>query len=394
MITERLYYTDATLVEFNASVIAHDDTRCRIVLDRSAFYPTSGGQPHDTGVLAGIRVVDVVEEHDQVLHVLESPLPLGVTDVSGTVNWPRRFDHMQQHSGQHLLSALFEDQFGWPTVSVHFGAESASLDLASDTVDPDALREAERIANVYVAENREISVSFENAETATGLRKPSERGGVLRIVSIAGLDKNACGGTHVSRTGAIGPVLLRKSERARGATRVEFRCGARAIARARADYEITQQIGVLLSAAAEETPALVNALQTELRNTSKDRARLLEQLAAFEARALYDTTAPADNGRRIHVVHLSNAPVASMQSLAQQFIQGPHAVFLASSAAPAAVLLAASEDSGLDAGRMLREALQHVGGRGGGTPRVAQGSAPSAEAALACATSLEAVARR
>ncbi len=394
MITERLYYTDATLVEFTATVREHDATRCRMVLDRSAFYPTSGGQPHDTGLLAGIPVIDVLEEHDEVIHVLESPLPAGVTQVTGVIDWSRRYDLMQQHSGQHLLSALFEDHFGWPTVSVHFGAESATLDLASETIDAGALREAERMANVHVTENREISVAFESADTATGLRKPSERGGLLRIVSIDGLDKNACGGTHVNRTGAIGPILLRKSERVRGATRVEFRCGARAVARARADCDITQQIAIALSAAAEETPSLVTSLQSELRAASKERARLLEQLAAFEARALYDTTAPAANGRRVHVVHLTDTPVASQQTMAQQFILGQQAVFIASSAAPAAVLLAASEDSALDAGRLLREALQQVGGRGGGTPRVAQGSAPSADAARACAQALEVIARQ
>jgi alanyl-tRNA synthetase len=134
-------------------------------------------------------------------------------------------------------------------------------------------------------------------------------------------------------------------------------------------------------------------MQSELRTASKERARLLEQLAAFEARELYDTTAPAKNDRRVHVVHLTNAPVASLQTMAQQFILGQQAVFIASSAAPAAVLIAASEDSGLNAGGLLREGLQQVGGRGGGTPRVAQGSAPSAEAALACASALETLVR-
>ncbi len=380
--TERLYYRDASRTEFEASIIDLDASRTRAVLDQSAFYPTSGGQPCDMGTLADVAVVDVTEDGDSVVHHLATPLPEGVTSVTGRVDWARRLDHMQQHTGQHLLSALLEDHFGWPTVSVHFGAESGTLDLGVESVPPQLLREAERLVNGLVTENRPVSITFEAWVTAAGLRKPSERDGMLRIVSIEGIDKNACGGTHVSRTGAIGPILLRRAERMRGTTRVEFRCGARAIARARADYDIGQQLAALFSTSVDEVPAIVTALQADARAADKERTRLAESLAANEAQALYERTVPDALGRRVHTDMVHGAPVNSRLHAAQQFTRHANALYLAVSDTPPALLLAASADTGLDCGRLLKDALHSVGGRGGGTSALAQGSAPSFDAVV------------
>jgi alanyl-tRNA synthetase len=383
--TDRLYYTDASCLAFTATVVARDDRGTRVVLDRSAFYPTSGGQPHDTGVLGGVAVLDVTEADDgTIVHHLAAPLPLADgTPVDGAVDATRRLDHMQQHSGQHLLSAVLEDRFGWPTVSVHIGADGCALDLAAESIPPDALREAERIVNGHVHENRPITVGFEDAATATGLRKPSERGGLLRIVTIAGLDRNACGGTHVAHTGAIGPVLLRRTERTRGTVRVEFRCGQRAVARARADMERLLTAAGTLTAGVDELPTLVAALVEERRQLEKANAQLTEQLVAHEAQRLHALAPLGPHGHRF-IEHASpDTPVKAQQSLAQQVVALGGAVYLAVSAAPPAVLLAASADTGVACGARLREALQAVGGRGGGTPTLAQGSAPTADAAFA-----------
>ncbi len=383
--TDRLYYTDATLLRFDAHVRALDDTRLQVVLDRSAFYPTSGGQPHDTGTLADIPVVNVTESGDDVVHHLAAPLPLAVGDaVSGLVHEARRRDHMQQHSGQHLLSAVLEDVFGWPTVSVHLGTDGCSLDVEADHISTESLREAERIANVHVLENRPVTIGFEDAATVRGLRKPSERDGLLRIVTIEGLDINACGGTHVARTGEIGAILLRRTERTRGTMRVEFRCGLRAVARARHDMELLLETAGHLSAGAEDVPSLVQALADDRRALEKVNAQLTEQLVAHEARALHASTQPDARGRRVIVAARTDVPVKTLQGLAQQVVACGGAVYLATSTEPPAVLLAASEDAGLDCGTTLRTALQAVGGRGGGTPRLAQGSAPTADAVLAC----------
>lgn len=387
--TDRLYYTDASCLAFHAVVQHLDASRLQVVLDRSAFYPSSGGQPHDIGMLAGIPVVDVTESGDDVVHHLSAPLSAAVGErIEGEVDAARRFDHMQQHSGQHLLSAVLEDRYGWPTVSVHMGAESCSLDVLADAIAPFDLVEAERITNAHVFENRPISVSFEDADTAAGLRKPSERGGRLRIVTIDGLDRNACGGTHVARTGEIGPILLRRTERTRGTLRLEFRCGHRAIARARHDMELLLEAAGTLSAGVEDVPALVRTLSDDRRTLDKELTRTAEQLLAHEARALHASTPPDANGRRVIVATRDDVPVKALQTMAQQVVACGHAIYLATSTAPPAVLLAASADTGVACGTLLREALQAVGGRGGGTAQLAQGSAPTPETAFACRAQL------
>ena len=201
--TERLYYTDAYLTTFPADVVDRAEDGTVVYLDRTAFYPTSGGQPHDTGRLGSSRVVDVVDEGDRIAHRLDGPVQPG--PVEGAVDWARRFDHMQQHTGQHVLSAVLADLTGQATISVHFGREISTLDLDTPDLPPAQVVEAELRANRIVTENRPVEVSFEDAASAEGLRKASDREGTLRIVTIRDLDRSACGGTHVRASGEIGP---------------------------------------------------------------------------------------------------------------------------------------------------------------------------------------------
>ena len=250
--TQRLYYTNAYAREFTSTVVAASDDGTRVYLAETAFYPTSGGQPHDLGMLGGVPVIDVVDEEDRVAHVLATPLAVDGKPLKGVVDWERRYDHMQQHTGQHLLSAVFEDLFGFKTVSVHFGPDYSTLDLDTETLSRRQIIAAEERANAIVAEARPVNVSFEDAATATGLRKPSERGGTLRIVNIDSLDRSACGGTHVESTAEIGPILLRATEKVRKATRVEFVCGFRAVKRARKDYESLSGVASSLSASLDD----------------------------------------------------------------------------------------------------------------------------------------------
>jgi alanyl-tRNA synthetase len=380
LMTDRLYYTDAYLATFTARVVDRADDGRRIYLDRSALYPTSGGQPHDHGRIDGIAVVDVVDEDDRVAHVLTEPLAPTSAEVQGTVNWFRRFDFMQQHTGQHLLSALLHDHFGWPTVSVHFGEDSATLDVTAGNVDAGQLREAEQLANVIVTENRDVTVSFEDSATATGLRKPSDRSGPLRIVSIHGLDRSACGGTHVRRTGEIGALLLRRSERMKGTVRIEFLCGQRAIARSRREWEALSRAALALTAAPDEVPSLVEAQALELRDLERERRRLEGEVAEHTARALWSEQAPGDDGvRRIHVSRETGA-VKDSETLAQAIVSQGHALVVVTSASPLGVMFAVSDDVDIDAGMALKAAVSVVGGRGGGSRRLAQGSVPTAEA--------------
>jgi alanyl-tRNA synthetase len=375
--TDRLYYTDAYLRDFDATVVDRAEDGRRVYLDRTAFYPTSGGQSHDTGTLGGQAVLDVVDEDERIAHLLAAPVD--GNRVRGSVDWPRRFDHMQQHTGQHLLSAVLHELGGHATIGVHFGRQSSTLDLDATALEHGRLVEAEVRANEIVAENRAVEVSFEEPEQATGLRKASAREGTLRIVTIRDLDRSACGGTHVRLTGEIGPILIRKSERVKKNLRLEFLCGARAVRRARADLDLLARLAGHFSAAADELPALVEAQRAELRATASERRDLEESLAAYRASALHAATrADADGVRRIVVEE--KGPVERLRPLAQALAALPGAMFVGWTADPPALLLSTSADSGLDAGATLRSALAVVRGRGGGNARLAQGTAPTTAA--------------
>ncbi|MFP5353656.1 MAG: DHHA1 domain-containing protein [Gemmatimonadota bacterium] len=374
--TERLYYDDVYRTRFEARVVARAADGHRLYLDRSAFYPTSGGQPHDTGTLAGVAVLDVVDEDERVAHVMAAPVTGDF--VEGVVDWERRRDHMQQHTGQHLLSALCADRFGWETVSVHFGDASSTLDVATESVAPATVAEIERLANAAVTENHAVAVSFEDAATASGLRKPSDRAGLLRIVTIAGMDRSACGGTHVRATGEIGPIVLRRVEKVRKATRLEFLCGQRAIARARADYDVLSRMANALSCSIDELGAIVPAQAEQVRMLENERKRLEEEVSAARARERYHTLAPDADGVRRLLERRAQGKADDSRALALAFAALPKAVYAAAVATPPAILVAASDDSGMDAGKALKAALAEVGGRGGGSPRLAQGTVSDA----------------
>jgi alanyl-tRNA synthetase len=374
--TIRLYYTDSYLRDFEAAVVDLADDGRRIYLDRTAFYPTSGGQPNDTGTLGGSTVLDVVDDGDRIAHVLADPIRTAA--VHGTVDWPRRFDHMQQHTGQHLLSAVLHELFGHTTIAVHFGRQSSTLDLDASDLPHARLVDAEARANEIVTEDRPVEVGFEEAEEATGLRKPSAREGTLRIVTIRDLDRSACGGTHVRATGEIGPILISRSERVKKNVRLEFVCGARAVRQARADLDLLSRLAGHFSAAADELPALVEAQRVELTVAAGARRELEERLARYRARELYERA--RDGAPRRIVVGEEKGPIERLRPLAQAVAAMPRALFLGWTADPPAIVVAASADSGMDAGAALRSALDAVGGRGGGHARLAQGTAPSAAA--------------
>ena len=298
--TERLYYTDCYLHEFGARVVrASPDARgVRVYLDRTAFYPESGGQPSDRGTLGGLPVLDIVDEGDEVAHILTLK-PLEEV-VKGNIDWKRRFDHMQQHTGQHILSAAFEHTGGYKTVSFHLGTESATIDLDSDRVGPQQIEEAEKLANSVVFEHRPVRISFRTAADAQqlDLRKPTFREGDIRLVEVAGFDLSACGGTHVNGTGGVGIISIRKVERTKGLTRVEFVCGRRALRRARQDYAILSEAAQLLSTGMENVPEMVAKQAQDLREAGKSLQTLAENLAELEAAQLW-SQAPEKGGVRV-----------------------------------------------------------------------------------------------
>jgi len=284
---------------------------------------------------------------------------------------------MQQHTGQHLISALFADCFGHQTMSVHFGVESSTLDLDSEHVAADRLRETERRANEFIVEGRPVAVSFEDSMLVTGLRKPPDREGMLRVVSIEGVDRSACGGTHVRHTGEIGLVLLRRQEKVRKGTRIEFVCGLRGVRRARRDFEMLSSIAQHLTASTDEAFRLVEGLTGQLKDLQKQVRRLDGELQGHHARERHAATAPNDSGLRYIVERQATGSPDEWRAFALAFCALPKSALVVARETPPAVLLAASEDSGIDAGKTLKAALEAVGGRGGGSPRLAQGSVPS-----------------
>jgi alanyl-tRNA synthetase len=377
--TDRLYYTDSYLRGFTARITGHADHGRTVYLDRTAFYPTSGGQPFDTGSIAGVAVLDVVDEDERIAHKLAGVLEPGSAEtatVECAVDWARRFDHMQQHTGQHLLSAVFEELFHLRTVSFHLGAESATIDIEGGAVESRTILEAERRANQVVFENRPVAVEFQDAAEAQGLRKPSDRDGTLRIVSIDRLDRSACGGTHVRSTGEIGPILIRKLDKIRQTVRVEFLCGSRAVARARADYEALSRAAQLFSSPLDEVPAVLAAQMESARAAEKTHRKLELDLAAYRGSELYRNTAPEPDGFRRALQRAARGNLEELRALAQNFTAQPKAIFTAALTEPPSVLFAVSEDSGIDAGKTLKAALAEAGGRGGGNARIAQGRVP------------------
>jgi alanyl-tRNA synthetase len=386
--TERLYYNDCYVREFRARVVAVEDGAKRVYLDRSAFYPTSGGQPFDLGTIGGVKVIEVADDEDRISHILESPLTISAgEEVEGKVDWTRRWDHMQQHTGQHLLSAVLIELFDIPTVSFHMSADSSTIDINVPSLDPKKAEHVEERCAEIIAEARPVNISYEDSSADLGLRKASARTGTLRIISIDRLDKSACGGTHVRNTAELGPILLRKLDKIRGNARIEFVCGLRALRRARQDFRTLSEISRLVSVPFDEAPAIISAQVERAKGFEKTALRLSAELAQREGRELYAAAEPDAAGiRRV----AQRGPIDdAMRARAQAFVAGSKAVFLAISSDPPSILLASSADSGVHAGERVKAAVTAAGGRGGGNQALAQGSVPAGSALDAIAKSLE-----
>jgi alanyl-tRNA synthetase len=392
--TERLYYTDARLREFTATVVETSPDARTVYLDRTAFYPASGGQPADWGLLGGVAVVDVRDEDERVAHVLAEPLPgpagaLGgdvqaaessPATVRGEIDWARRFDHMQQHTGQHLLSAVIEALFGFPTVSVHFGPEMSTVEIAAAEFTAEQSRRAEERCFELVSMAVPVRVSFEDSTSADGLRKASERTGTLRIISIEGIDRSACGGTHVASLAEAGFLLIRRRERMRGNMRLEFVAGNRALACAQRDYAVVAELSRIAAAAVDDLPAAVNTLRQRLADADKERERLRTELARRDGQALYQNTQPGPDGIRRAWLSVP-AVTEETRSSAQAFVEPGRAVAVALATGAPTILIAASSDSGIHAGNTLKQALSGVSGKGGGSATLAQGASSDSQVA-------------
>jgi alanyl-tRNA synthetase len=387
--TERLYYPDSYNTSFDAHVVeclTLNDSSA-VALDRSLFYPTGGGQPYDTGTLNHVPVVEVLErEEDQaVIHVLsasESKTGLEPGDpVQGEIDWARRFDHMQQHTGQHVLSQAFVQVAEADTVGFHLSDDYSTLDLNDGALNDDSIARAETLANRIVFEDRPVFARFLEPDevAALPLRKAPPARESIRIVQVEGFDWSACGGTHVARTGEVGLVKVVRSERRGGETRITFLCGHRALAHYQELHVLTRDLALGLSIGVEELPEALDRLQTEARLARKERDRLRELLLDYEAAAL---TASARLIGPVSLVRqlFEDREMEEARRLATRIANQPgHVVLLGVTGQKAQLIFARSSDLSYDMRPLLQEACSLVGGGGGGGPEMAQGGGPHAE---------------
>ncbi len=385
--TDRLYYTNARLTEFDAAVLATRtvDGRTQVTLDRSAFYPASGGQPHDTGTLDGVPVVEVSAEGGAVWHTLAgAPQWAAGRPVRGQVDWARRYDHMQQHSGQHLLSQVFERLYGYETVSVHIGAGDNTLDLDTPALEANQSAAAEALCAEQIAAALPIRAYFvDEAEVgALGLRRPPKVSGTVRIVEIQAYDFSACGGTHCASTAEVGPIKISGTERRRGIVRVGFLCGGRALADYQRQHALLGQAAAVFSSDRAQVPLLAERALAQAKEAQRRIEELTGRLLACEAESLRAQAEPLA-GVRVALLLRDDLDAAGARTLAGLLVQEPGLVALVVGTAGGKVQAAFARSAEgvpdiFHMGTLLKAALGAVGGSGGGRADFAQGGGPDA----------------
>ena len=399
MATRRLYYDDSFQREFTARVLSCEPQKVspspevkastwQAILDQTAFYPTSGGQPHDLGKIGDAQVVEVDDRKDEIVHVVDRRLEC--VEVKGSIDWPRRFDHMQQHTGQHLLSAMFQKHFGLPTVSFHLGTEVCTIDLRGQEPSEQIREESERAANRIIFEDRRVSVRYGTAEELLrqGVRKEVDREGVLRAIEIAGVELQPCGGTHVKSTGQIGMILVRRSTKIRQDWRLEFVCGGRAEKVARRDFALLRESAEKLSCAQEEVVSALGRALAERDANFKNYRELLERLAAAEAALVLQSTASDSDGVRVIDRALTGIQAEFLGLFGTAIAKREKTIALLGRMECGQILFAQHPSSGKDMNALLRQVFEKFDGKGGGTRDFARGKVADPahlEAALALA---------
>jgi alanyl-tRNA synthetase len=394
MATKRLYYDDGFQREFTAEALSCDPADpaasenpegaaafggsatplWRVKLDRTAFYPSSGGQPHDTGRLGEARVVDVVDEGEEVLHVVDKPIDVNAT-VQGIIDWERRFDHMQQHTGQHVLSAVLHSKFALPTVSFHLGSDVCTIDVRGQEPTQEIVDRAMAAANDVVYADRAVSVRYGTAEqlAAAGVRKTVERSGTLRAIEIEALELQPCGGTHVQRTGQIGMIFVRSVSRIRQDWRVEFACGRRAVRLAQTDFAALRAVAQRLNCSPQEAVAAAERVVAERDAHYKSARASIQKLAEIDARAYLEETPVGADGLRVVAKLFGSEPPEYVQSFARELAQAENTVALIVRSECGHIFFWQHPTAKKDMNGLLGEGLKYVPGKGGGSRDSARG---------------------
>ena len=374
MTTKRIYYDDAFARDFTASVEACDEKEgaWRAILSQTAFYPTSGGQPNDLGTLGEARVLDVVDEGDEIVHVVDKPIQ-GI--ATGKIDWIRRFDHMQQHTGQHLVSAVALKEFGLETISFHLGEEICTIDVRGAEPSAKTLLATEKAVNEAIFEDRAVKVLYATLAELRGLgvRKEVDREGTLRAIEIEGIELQPCGGTHVARTGQIGTVQLRRCAKIRQDWRLEFLCGRRVVKAARADYETRKTAAEKLKCSTEEVVAMLDKALAERDASYKSAKERGEKLAAFEAEKIVRETPARTDGVRVVAQVFEGVEANYVLMLAPAIAAHEKTIALIARSECGHIFFGQGPGVGRDMNSLMKKVLEQVGGKGGGTKDFARG---------------------
>lgn len=373
--TKRLYYENSHLLEFSAKVLDSSPSKDNwaVILDQSAFYPTGGGQPFDTGYLGNAQIIDCIDDDKHIIHIVNQNL---IGDVLGKINLSRRRDHLQQHTGQHILSQAFIQIANAETRSFHLGTDSSTIDIEINDLNQSIISQTEDLANKIVFENRPLKIHLTNEKDKFPLRKDTERDNTIRIIEIEDFDFSPCGGTHAHNTGEVGLIVIRSIERIKKLWRVEFLCGNRALLDYRSAHQTAIETAKLFSAARDKSPELVVKLQQELKDLQKHNRELLSQVLSIEAFNLYNNSHLNANNLRI-ITLVCNRNIDELKTLAQLLAEKPSVVaFLATTLESPKIVFASSSDTKVDSGKLLSQFCKDFGGRGGGRPQMAQGGLP------------------
>jgi alanyl-tRNA synthetase len=399
MATRRLYYDDSFLREFDAQVVSCEKSTHRegkpsfeVVLDATAFYPTSGGQPHDTGRLDDAEVLEVRDDGEEIVHIVDRGFQIG--KAHGCIGWPRRLDHMQQHTGQHLLSAIFQERFGLPTVSFHLGSEISTIDLRGQEPTEQILEGAERAANDVIYDDRPVTVRYGTAEKLAqlGVRKEVDRTGILRAIEIEGVDLQPCGGTHVKRTAQIGMILVLGSSKIRQDWRVEFVCARRVERVARTDARLLRGVAEKLGCAAEDVVVAAERAVAERDAHFKNARASVQRLAESDAALTLQAQPVNAQGLRVVTRWFQEETQAEyLGSFAAALAKADGTVALLARFPCGHLVFAQHPSVGKDMSALLKQVVERFGGKGGGTRDFARGKlndAARGQEALAFAESV------
>ena len=388
--TERLYYRDSHLLEFDAQVVdvsERDDGAIAVILDRTAFYPTGGGQPNDTGMLGEARVVDCIDaEAEGVLHVVQGPVPQVGDTVHGQIDSLRRLDHVQQHTGQHILSAAFVKLFDAVTLSFRVMDHECEIDVALDDPSDEKIERAVDLANQTIWRNLPVAIHEVTGEEAARLplRKESARAGELRLIEIPDFDLTPCGGTHAQATGEVGVIAVRGWARAKGLTRIQFMAGMRVVNDYRKVNRIAIETAALFSAGRDDSPALVARMTDENKKLSR-RVRELDAIACrVEAEEMLRSISGERSSGSLRIISsiFNDRDADSLKHVAVALTTHPNVIALLASrdSDTARLVFARSADAPGDMNQLMRKACEMIDGRGGGRPDLAQGGGKNVDA--------------